>query len=141
MDFARTANVLADQRVLDQPLQADRDGLVHLAAYHAPDDAALFAVFATHACFSLLFWLSTVLSRAISLRTCLSSCGEPSWPVPCCIRRENCCLRSSSSRLLSSLPLFCCISLAFITATSLQRWSGHSAWLQRGGKPRVRCPR
>src|SRR5699024_8235983 len=78
MNLARTTHVLAVERVLDQPLEADRDGLVHLVAHDAPDNAALLAFFATHALFSSCFWLSTVLTRAISLRTRRISWGAPS---------------------------------------------------------------
>src|SRR6056297_1193449 len=49
MHLARTANVLAVQRVLDQALQAHGDRLVHLVADNATDLAALYLFFSTHA--------------------------------------------------------------------------------------------
>src|SRR5690606_7813591 len=105
--FRRTLDVLAIQRVLNLPFNLDGHSLVSLVADDAPNFAALQGFIGAHAAVpSLDFWLSTVLTRAMSLRTRRSSCGLLSWPVPFCMRRLNCsrnrpdsCSRNSFSLL------------------------------------------
>src|SRR5690606_13138911 len=101
-DLRRTADVLAVYRMADQPLDRDRDALVHLVADHAADDpASRLAARArrlvagilrrAHAVspFCRARSASTVLILAMFLRTLPCWSGFPPWPVCACIRRLN----------------------------------------------------
>src|SRR5690606_28759617 len=116
------ADELAVHRMLDVALDDHGDGLVHLVAGHAAgqrtDDFLLFAHDASPA---FIFSFSTVLTRAMFLRTFCTWSGRASWPVAFCMRRLNCSLRRSNSSSCSSFIDFVFSSCAFITSPAASR--------------------
>src|SRR5687767_701563 len=105
----RAPHVLAVGRVLDQPLDRDGDGLVHLVA----DDRAGHRLrrLARGLCFDV-HALLPACARSISRRTVFTrailplafACwsGRAGWPEAAAMRRLNCSRRSSSSSARSS---------------------------------------
>src|SRR6188508_1347515 len=130
------AQVLAVQAMLDLALDQHRHRLLHLVADHAPFEGARGLGGGLIHGHSHLVAFSTVFTRAMSLRTRVSSCGLASWPMPRCIRRLNCSRRSSISCSCSSAGVLPLSSLISITAPYGSRtWSGPRASRRRGGTP------
>ena len=73
MQLSGPANVLTINRMLDQSLDGDGDGLVHLIADNAPAQGAIRLGFRGHACPA--FSLITILTRAILRRACRNRWG------------------------------------------------------------------
>src|SRR5688572_2384741 len=100
--LGRAPDVFAVGRVLDQTLDLDRDGLVHLVA---DDGAGQRARCVAH--FAFLCSFCTVFSRAILPRTFACWSGRDGCPLAAAMRRLNCSRRnatSSSVRAARSLP-------------------------------------
>src|SRR5208282_537336 len=109
----RPGDHLAVERVLDPALDENRHRLVHLVADDASDlgldQAALAGAcgggrrrieWFVHACPA--FWLSSVLTRAMSRRTRTTLALFVSCCVAFCMRRPNCSLSSACSSVRSS---------------------------------------
>src|SRR5690606_8535557 len=143
VQLCRAADVLAVQLVLDLALDEHRHRLVHLVADHAAfDRVQLLAIVLGHLGHPYFFAPRTVFARAISRRTRRTSWVLASWPVACCMRSENCSLRSSTRWAWSSSADFCRICLVSISAPSGSRkWWSPRAWRRPGGTPRARSPR
>src|SRR5687767_11209732 len=109
--LGRAAHVLAVGRVLDQPLDRDRDGLVHLVA----DDGAgqrlrrlrrwllfSFGHYALLPACARSISRRTVFTRAILPMALACWSGRAGWPEAAAMRRLNCSRRSSCSSTRSS---------------------------------------
>src|SRR5512145_2257349 len=108
--LARAAHVFAVLGMTLEPLDRDRDRLLHLVADHAPGQGALLCRAGTrirrsllvHRCSPLLaaaraFSPSTVFTRATLRRTLPNWSGRAEAPEACAMRRLNCSRRSLRS--------------------------------------------
>src|SRR5205814_1077905 len=125
--LGRAADVLAIALVLDQTLDLDGDGLVHLVRDDfARQGARRLLGFSGHFLAPTACAVSRVFTRAMCLRTRPNSEGFTIWPLADCMRRLNCSRRSRSSSVLRpslSLPRsdFMASSFLLISAPDASR--------------------
>src|SRR5688572_30496531 len=106
----RAAHVLSVGRVLDQPLDRHRDGLVHLAADHGAGQGLRRLLFSLNrvdhhllpAARGLSISRRTVFTRAILPMALACWSGRAGWPEAEAMRSLNCSRRSSPSSSRSS---------------------------------------
>src|SRR5690554_2083004 len=92
--FGGTIHVLTIKWVLYPTLNCYHDRLIHFIADHTALQCTDVFGFSHYA---PAFSLSTVLTRAMFLRTCLNKLVWFSWPVAVCMRKLNCSRNRPSS--------------------------------------------